>query len=133
MVVTRRQGTRSAISSQSNIATNRHRIQISREDRQRTRRDLGPLRKLFISNRVRLRYERALQCFFDFATEQSIDFESHPSLLDDALSSYIELLWEEGDPKCWGGDAVSALSKFVPELKGEISTGVVTTFCLEEV
>ncbi len=34
------------------------------------------------------------------------------------MAVYIEALWEEGEPRYWGEDSVSAFGKFVPELRG---------------
>jgi len=39
-------------------------------------------------------------------------------VLDQGVSSYIQALWHEGEPRYWGEDVVSAFVKRVPQLRG---------------
>ena len=42
--------------------------------------------------------------------------------LDDALGSYLEYLYQEGDPLGYAGDAISGLQHFLPMLKRQLPT-----------
>ena len=98
--------------------SSRGRVVISREDRIKTRRDLGDLRGLLITEALKKRYERALQRFFVFE-DSGTSFYSRSTLdLDEGVAAFIECLWHEGEPRYWGEDVISGLTKFVPGLKG---------------
>lgn len=94
------------------------RVQHSREDRHLARSKLGTLRSLITSPKTQKRYEVAVTRLFDFLELEDKDFTSSALALDDALSDFIEMLWQDGDPRFWAEDAVSGLQKFIPSLRG---------------
>ena len=94
---------------------------ISREDRIKTRQQLGKLRDLLISQNLKTRYERALRRFFDFEGVRGQAFSSSTLDLDEGVATFIETLWQEGEPQHWGEDAINAFTKLVPSLKGSFS------------
>ena len=91
---------------------------VSREDRIKSRQQLGKLRNLLMQPNLRARYERAVQRFFLFERLSGAYFSKWPFDLDDGLASFIEHLWQEGEPRYWGEDTVSGFTKFVPSLRG---------------
>ena len=91
---------------------------ISREDRVKSRKQLGNLRDLVVSSAVRKRYERALQRFFRFESINGENFSSCDMALDGGVSSFIQCLWQEGEPRYWGEDVISAFIKRIPQLRG---------------
>jgi len=93
-------------------------VVISREDRVKTRKQLGALKNLAMSKRVENRYKRALQRFFSFEHACGEHYSTSEVALDLGVSAYIESLWQCGEPRYWGEDVISALSKRVPQLKG---------------
>jgi len=71
-----------------------------------------------MSKRVENRYRRALQRFFQFESLQGANYSSCEVALDQGVCSFIESLWEHGEPRYWGEDVISAFVKRVPQLKG---------------
>lgn len=94
---------------------------VSREDRIKTRQQLGKLRDMLISPNLKTRYERAVQRFFLFERLSGECFSKSTLDLDDGLASFIEHLWQEGEPRYWGEDTVSGFTKFVPALRGSFT------------
>lgn len=94
------------------------RAHVSREDRVATRQKLGPLRNLIASKRTHTRYEKAVTRFF-WHSDINGDGEFSTCLaLDGAVAHYIEVLWEEGEPRYLAEDTICGLQKFVPMTKG---------------
>jgi len=94
------------------------RLAIPKEDRIKTRQQLGSLRGLIMTKRVENRYQKALQRFFHFERVNGEHFSMNEVALDQGVCSFIESLWQEGEPRYWGEDVISALIKRVPQLKG---------------
>ena len=44
-----------------------------------------------------------------------------PPRLDGALATYIEMLWEEGEPKNYASDGIAAVQFFLPSAKGHLN------------
>ena len=103
---------------------------ISREDRIKTRQQLGKLRDLLISPNLKAHYERALQRSFDFELVNEQAFSSSTLDLDEGVATFIENLWQECEPRYWGEDATSAYTKFASSLKGlfSVSWALVTAW-----
>ena len=99
-------------------AVQRRRTAVSKEDRVKTRKELGDLRGLVMSKFVENRYKRALQRFFAYEKACKEHFSSCEVALDQGVCQFIESLWNEGEPRYWGEDVISAFIKRVPQLKG---------------
>ena len=86
----------------------------SRRERAAVRRALGPLREQVITQATYLRYCKAQLRFEEFRLSH-LDGRVPLTLtdIDDMYSSYIEYLWQEGDPRSWAGDALSAAKHFL--------------------
>ena len=38
--------------------------------------------------------------------------------MDEHISEYVELLWEDGEPRCWAETTLSGFTRLVPSLRG---------------
>ena len=99
-------------------AKSRGRKVVSREDRVVRRKLLGNLRGLVTSNLTKLRYARALKRFFEFERVNEANYSTCEVALDLGVCEYVQCLWQDGEPRYWGEDVISAFSKRVPQLKG---------------
>ena len=59
--------------SRSRAPRVRMRQQLSREDRHKTRKTLGPLKNLALPDKLRKRYEQALERYFAFEESKSLN------------------------------------------------------------
>ena len=98
-----------------------------RRQRAAARAKAGPLRNLVIRPRTLERYEAALDTFRLWlsreqgtALRSGTAWPSSAAELDLLVSWFIENLWEEGEPKSYAGDTLSALQHKVPALKGHL-------------
>ena len=91
---------------------------MSKEDRVLRREQLGSLRGLVTSNLTKLRYGRALDRFFEFDRINEANYSTCEVALDLGVCEYLQCLWQDGEPRYWGEDVISAFVKRVPQLKG---------------
>ena len=89
----------------------------NRNARKVRRQQLGKLKDLIVQPRTRVRYEHAMQRFFEFLRWNKIALPSRWDEADSVASSYVEELWEEGDSRSLAQDTISALQHFEPQLK----------------
>jgi len=73
---------------------------------------------LVTSNAVKKRYARALVRFFDFERINGENYSTCEVALDLGICDYLQCLWQEGEPRYWGEDVISAFVKRVPQLRG---------------
>ena len=99
---------------------NRARCDI--QERQKRRKQKGPLRHLIIQPATLLRYREAVHSFFLYQRQLSaIPMIAWTAMsLDDMLQRWIEDLWETGEPKNLPNDAVSGSQHFIPALRGQL-------------
>ena len=92
----------------------------TRRARKEARSRLGRLRDLTIATKTRIRYEKAVQALFRWCDLVGIEqFESNARATG-AVEEFIEMCWEEGEPRSMACDALSGLQFFVPEMKGKL-------------
>ena len=91
---------------------------LSRQDRHKTRQQLGPLRDLMMTANMKKRYDAALNRYFDFERLHSFPAPMDYADVDATVASYVEQLWQEGDPRYWAEDTVSGFTKMIPSIKG---------------
>ena len=108
----------------------RKRRVLSREDRYRTRHMIGPLRDLLMTKSMRKRYEMALARYFVFDESMQFSEPIDDAELDGNVASYVEQLWQEGDPRYWAEDTLSGFTKLIPSLRGgfRLSWSLVTAW-----
>jgi len=78
------------------------RNKVDREDRIKTRQQLGPLEGLLLPPRTQTWYFAALRRFFFFADRYYPEYMQSAGHLDNTVAAYIEALWQDGDPRYWG-------------------------------
>ena len=64
------------------------------------------------------RYQTALSLFFAWALAHDISFTEHAHDMDRFAAEYIDILWEEGDPRGMAEHLISGFSHFSPALRG---------------
>ena len=94
----------------------------SRVQRQERRATLGLLESLRLELPTRKRYVQAYARFALFVTCMALQILTYESL-DEAVASYIEELWQAGDPKLWCNDILSALHFYIPTRKRRLPMG----------
>ena len=77
----------------------------------------GSLRNLIIQPRTLKRYTVAMLAFFEALTGLAVGLPDSPTELDDAMCSFIDLCWEEGEARGLAADAVCAAQHFVPGVR----------------
>ena len=82
--------------------------------KRKERRRLGPLAGLLTNPRTRARYDRALAALFAWMRASSEPWPETGEEADVLLSRYLCELWESGDSRHWGSDALSALQLYIP-------------------
>ena len=89
----------------------------TRAGRQQARGALGTLLDLKNPPGITKRYTAAIQRFLLWQADGRITISDYFGL-EEKLCSFIEKVWNEGDPRSWVGDLLSGLSKFQPSLRG---------------
>ena len=93
---------------------------LDRQDRYKARTALGPLRELLMTVNAKRRYEAALSRYFAYEETLEADDSADAIDFDARLSTFVEQLWQEGDPRYWAEDTLSAISKWIPSLRGQL-------------
>eukprot|EP00438_Fugacium_kawagutii_P012952 Skav231711 [mRNA] locus=scaffold1306:254871:262207:+ [translate_table: standard] len=91
-----------------------------REERINTRRRLGTLKQLTVQPSTRVRYDRALQKFFNYLKEHQLTLPSQKHLLDGVASDYIEHLWSTGEGRALASDTLAAIQDAQPQVRGSL-------------
>ena len=76
------------------------------------------MRNQLVKPKTLARYESAVRRFSQWLRQNGREIAESPAQVDVALSSFVEALWECGDPKGYADDAVSGLLFYVPRLRG---------------
>ena len=98
----------------------RHLEGKTKEERVQIRSQLGPLRNLTVQPATRTRYDKALQQFFAFLTQNDIALPKQRYLLDSSASEYVEHLWSVGEGRALAADTIAALQDSQPQLRGQL-------------
>lgn len=98
----------------------RHLEGKTKEERVNTRSKLGPLRTLTVQPATRARYDKALQQFFTFLTNQDIPLPKERYRMDAIASDYVEHLWSTGEGRALAADTIAALQDSQPQLRGHL-------------
>ena len=85
--------------------------------RQTQRRHLGSLQTLVLKPSTLKRYNTAVTAFLLWVSINGISLPKRKPGIDLLLASYVEHLWEEGDPRSRAGDTISGLQHRIPSLK----------------
>ena len=79
---------------------------------------IGPLRSLLVKPRTLERYAEALRRFSSWVRQNGWLAPKRAEDVDRLLACFVETLWECGDPRAHGDDAVSGMIFRAPQLRG---------------
>ena len=91
----------------------------TKSQRRVERKKIGSLHDRIIVPRTLNRYQKAVTAFFVYSHVYTASAPTSCSL-DLDLCSWIEHLWQEGDPKAWAQDARSGLMHFISNLRNQL-------------
>ena len=97
------------------------RVQIvqrkTKGERKQQRNSLGNLHELIVAKATHDRYFEAVSRFLDFMSSMGYEYPTSFQGLDSKVCEFIELLWNEGEPKAYASDTISGLGHFIPACK----------------
>ena len=107
----------------------------TKQERQKIRKQMGPLHSLTVQPRTRARYEKARNRFYDFLTQNRLDIPRSKPQMDSLLCEYLEVLWSSGEGRALASDTVAALQDVTPSLKGHLqgSWRLLKTWAVNEI
>ena len=88
-----------------------------KSERKRERQKLGRLQELVVQKGTRTRYLTAVSRFLEFLQMQNYSYPCSFTKLDSKVCEFIEILWQEGEPKAYASDTISGLGHFIPACK----------------
>ena len=92
----------------------------ARQARKEARQKLGKLRDLTVAAKTRARYEEAVRRLFQWCEISGIStFDTNAHLVD-IIEEFIEVCWQEGEPRAYACDCLSGAQFFIPELRGRL-------------
>lgn len=92
----------------------------SKDDRQRIRKELGPLKQLTVQPKTRERYSKALSKFFEYMRVRNLQLPRQRLHLDGMISDYLEYIWSAGEGRSLASDTMAALQDRDPGVKGHL-------------
>lgn len=92
----------------------------TKQQRQKIRKQMGPLKTLTLQPRTRARYDKAKEKFYDYLRFNSLELPAQKALLDGLLCDYLEYLWATGEGRALASDTLAALQDVSPRIKGSI-------------
>ena len=88
-----------------------------KHERKRDRQALGTLQNLVVAEGTRTRYFEAVSRFLLFLKTFGLGYPRSLTSLDARVSEYLEMLWQDGEPKSFASDCLSGLGHFLPQCK----------------
>ena len=93
----------------------------TRGARKEARQRLGKLRDLTVAAKTRARYEEAVRRLFQWCEVSGIDTFRTNAHLVNTIEEFVEMCWEEGEPRSYACDCLSGAQFFLPELRGKLT------------
>ena len=91
----------------------------TKEGRRTERQKIGKLTEQQVSQSTKGRYQEALKDLESF-TKIPLSELLHSSGVDEVLASYVEMLWEDGEPKVKANYTLAGIQFHRPSLKGQL-------------
>jgi hypothetical protein len=91
----------------------------TKEERRTERQKIGKLTEQQVSQSTKGRYQEALKDLESF-TKTPLRQLLHSSGVDEVLASYVEMLWEDGEPKVKANYTLAGVQFHRPSLKGQL-------------
>ena len=92
----------------------------TKDDRAKTRKDLGSLKSLTVQPKTRARYDNARQLFYKFLRKEGLEIPRTREALDGLVGEYLEHLWSSGEGRGLASDTLASLQDFDPTLRGRL-------------
>lgn len=89
----------------------------TKTERREVRKQVGKLQNQVVSNDTRGRYHEAFAAFCRFAGMNLQQLASDVIKIDAVLASYIEFMWEDGEPKSYANYAAASVQFHIPAAK----------------
>ena len=89
----------------------------SKQDRQRERRKMGPLKNQVVAAKTEARYSSCFDDFLKFHKLQRNFALPSTEVFDDMVAEFIESLWDQGEPKSQANYTLSAIQFYRPQAK----------------
>ena len=93
----------------------------NRDERKRSRAQIGTLRDNTVATKTRQRYNKALTTFYSFCYVRRLRIPDAPNALAELVCDFIEFVWESGDSLSLVTDSLSGLQDLKPRLRGQLS------------
>ena len=90
------------------------------EQRAAQRKSLGTLRELTVQPATKRRYAKALDAFFAFLQDNSLQLPTSKQRLDPLVCDYLEHMWSTGLGRGQANDTVAALQDQQPSVRGHL-------------
>jgi hypothetical protein len=75
------------------------------------------LRERLVTERTRLRYNRAVNMFYSFCKQLGYKFPTEPLEVDERVCECLEEMWHDGESQTTAGNLVAGLQYFAPRLR----------------
>ena len=105
---------------ESGIMPKRHLEQPTQEARAKQRKTLGPLRGLTVQPVAKERYQKSLDEFFQYLSQEQLILPHNPARLDLVVSDYLEYLWAKGYGRASASNILAALQDRQPQVRGKM-------------
>lgn len=89
----------------------------SKQERQRERRRIGPLKHQVIAPKTEERYQSCFESFLRFHRLQRNFSVPSSEVFDDMVAEFIEALWDQGEPKSQANYTLAAIQFYKPQVK----------------
>ena len=86
----------------------------TKSERREIRKQVGKLQNQVVSSDTRSRYAESFAAFCRFAGMNLQQLAADITKIDPVLSSYIEFMWEDGEPKSYANYAVASVQFHLP-------------------
>ena len=96
------------------------RLGKTKQERQVERRRLGKLSNNLVSTSTEERYREAFDTFVQYTRASNEEMWGNPTQVDELMCSYIEQLWESGEPKTCANYTVAAVQYIKPQMKKQL-------------
>lgn len=94
---------------------------ITRQQRQRLRRNLGRLETNLVRKSTLERYARSVAEFSDYIRESYGSWPTSAPEFDRLVSEYLEILWDAGETKSSAAYTLASIHHFLPQLKHQLT------------
>ena len=92
----------------------------TKAERRAERSQVGKLSQQIVNSQTVSRYEVSFASFLGFCGKTKAQLEFDISQIDGLMTSYIEFLWRDGEPKSYANYAVASLQYVIPRCRRQL-------------